>query len=79
MIKLKAKKQKLRFTDSFPMHPFSTPWKHQKTVRFSEVFEGVEKGSTGMGEYLLLKSINIRLINGRVTSISARYQIMLFC
>ena len=22
-------------THSFPMHPFSTPWKHQKTVRFS--------------------------------------------
>ena len=22
----------------FPMHPFSTPWKYQKTVRFSDVF-----------------------------------------
>ena len=24
----------------FPIHPFSTPWKHQKTVRFSAVFMG---------------------------------------
>ena len=31
-------------THSFPMHPFSTPWKHQKTVRS---FQGVEKGYTG--------------------------------
>ena len=22
----------------FPMHPFFTPWKHQKTVKFSDVF-----------------------------------------
>ena len=27
-------------THSFPMHPFSTPWKHQKTIRFSDVFKG---------------------------------------
>ena len=26
------------------MHPFSAPWKHQKTVSFSDVFMGVEKG-----------------------------------
>ena len=25
-------------THSFPMHPFSTPWKHQKNIRFSDVF-----------------------------------------
>ena len=24
----------------FPMHPFSTPWKHQKTLTFSDVFRG---------------------------------------
>ena len=34
-------------THSFPMHPFSTLWKHQKTVRFSDIFRGVEKGCTG--------------------------------
>ena len=28
----------------FPMYPFSIPWKHQKTLRFSDVFRGVEKG-----------------------------------
>ena len=26
------------------MHPFSTPWKHHKTARFSDVIRGVEKG-----------------------------------
>ena len=34
-------------THSFPMHPFSSPWKHQKTVRFSEVFRGKRKGALG--------------------------------
>ena len=34
-------------TYSFPMHPFSTPWKHQKTLRFSDVFNGVQKGCIG--------------------------------
>ena len=29
------------------MHPFSTPWKHQKTVRFSDVFRGQRKGALG--------------------------------
>ena len=24
----------------FPMHPFSTPWKHQKTFQFPDVFGG---------------------------------------
>ena len=23
-------------THSFPMHPFSTPWKHQKSLQFSD-------------------------------------------
>ena len=27
-------------THSFQMHPYSTTWKHQKTVRFSDVFRG---------------------------------------
>ena len=30
-----------------PVHPFSTPWKHQNTSRFSDVFRGVEKGCIG--------------------------------
>ena len=30
----------------FPMHPFSTPWQHQKNVRFS-VFRGWRKGALG--------------------------------
>ena len=27
------------------MHPFSNPWKHQKTVRFSDVFREARKGA----------------------------------
>ena len=30
------------------MHSFSTPWKHQKTVWFSNFYRGVEKGG-GLG------------------------------
>ena len=29
------------------MHDFSTPWKHQITVRFSDIFRGVGKGVLG--------------------------------
>ena len=29
------------------MHPFSTPWKHQKILRFSDVFRGLKKGASG--------------------------------
>ena len=29
------------------MHPFSTPWKHQKTLRFSDAFMGWRKGALG--------------------------------
>ena len=29
------------------MDPFSTPWKHKKTVRFSDAFRGQRKGALG--------------------------------
>ena len=32
--------QILQLNHSFLMYSFSTPWKHQKTVRFSDVFRG---------------------------------------
>ena len=38
------KKVLSNLTHSFPMHPFSTPWKHQKTLR---CFQEVEKGCIG--------------------------------
>ena len=34
-------------THLFPMHPFSTPWKHQTIVWFSDVFRGLRKGCIG--------------------------------
>ena len=48
-------------THSFPMHPFSTLWKHQKVLRFSDVFRGYRKGALGtnglINEWPLLSSI----------------------
>ena len=38
------KKVLSNLTHSFPMHPFSTSWKHQKTLR---CFQEVEKGCIG--------------------------------
>ena len=38
---------KCLLTHSFPMHPFSTSRKHQKTVRFFDVFKGKWKGALG--------------------------------
>ena len=29
------------------MYPFSTPWKHKKTVKYSDVFKGLRKGALG--------------------------------
>ena len=34
-------------THSFPIHSFSTPWKHQKTIRLSDVFRGEKMGALG--------------------------------
>ena len=39
------------------MHPFSTPWKHQKTVRFSDVFRRQRKGALGTNR---LKCVSFR-------------------
>ena len=35
---LNDNEETITITHSFPVHPFSTPWKHKKTLRFSEVF-----------------------------------------
>ena len=34
-------------TQLFPMHPFSTRWKHQKTLQVFWCFQSVEKGCIG--------------------------------
>ena len=39
------------------MHPFSSLWKHQKTLRFSKCFQGVEKECTG-NEWVTLYTLN---------------------
>ena len=40
---VRRKFQKFLLTHLFPMHPFSNPWEHQKTVRSSDVFRGRER------------------------------------
>ena len=34
------------------MHPFSTPWKHLKTLRFSDVFRRKKNGALGTNELI---------------------------
>ena len=31
----------------FPIYPFSNPWKHQNTLRFSDILRGYRKGALG--------------------------------
>ena len=38
-----SKPPAMMWTNLFPIHSFSVPWKHQKTLRFSDVFSGTEK------------------------------------
>ena len=37
----------LLLTHLSPMHPFCTPWKHQKTISFSDVFSWLRKDALG--------------------------------
>ena len=47
----------LSLTLSFLIHPLSTPWKHQKSLRFSDVFRSQRMavlGTNGLTSHLLL-------------------------
>ena len=44
LIKIFCRKTPLQ-THLLPMHPFSTPWNFQKTLRFSDVFRESRKGA----------------------------------
>ena len=48
-------------THLFRMHPFFTPWKHQKTIRFSDVFKMQGKDALGRNELIFHK--NFRLVS----------------
>ena len=52
-------------THSFPMHPFSTPWKRQKTLRFSDVFRGERKGALGTNGLIMEEFSPAALHSGR--------------
>ena len=43
----------------FPVHAFSTSWKHQKTVTFSDVLGGRERGHWTQKGYYLLNHLKI--------------------
>ena len=49
----------IQFNPFVPNIPFHTPWKHQKTVRFSDVFRGVEKGYIG-SEWINVQSMLVQ-------------------
>ena len=42
-------------THLFPTHLLSTPWKHQNTLRFSDVFRGWRRGLLGTNELTKVK------------------------
>ena len=51
-------------THSFPMHPFSTPWKHQKNRKVFWCFLGVEKGfiwNERVNKYIRFCQVLLRL------------------
>ena len=43
------------------MYLFSIPWKHQKTVRFSDVFRGSKKGELGTNGLIKIQSTLTRI------------------
>ena len=50
-------------THLYPMHPFSAPWKHQKSLWFSDVFRRWRKGALGTSELIINSSTNTILLN----------------
>ena len=72
-------------THLFPMHPFSTPWKHQKALRFFDftrffdVTRGWRKGAFGTNELKFLSiftlkfsKIKIKLLTRKVNMIQIK-------
>ena len=55
-------------THFFSMHPFSTPLKNQKTVRFSDVFRGKRNGALRNKWAHCVKSVSIRSFSGPYSS-----------
>ena len=50
-------------THLFPIHPFSTPWKNKKIVRFSDFSRGKRKGALETSRLNFLQEIqNLRTI-----------------
>ena len=45
------------------MHPFSTPWKHQKTLQFSDVFRRQRKGALGANGLRILATEVFKTLN----------------
>ena len=60
----KQKRFGANLTHSFPVHLFSTCWKHQKTLRFSDAFPlKAEKLEKGCIEKKQVKGLGLNLLN----------------
>ena len=73
---LHKQNKKLYLTHSFLMHPFSNPWKHLKTVRFSDVFRRQRKGALGTNRlianlYLLKSDVDSEFSQTKKTELSS--------
>ena len=53
---------KVILTHSFPMDPLSIPWKHQKTLKISDVFRRYRKGALGTNKLNLSENYIIVLL-----------------
>ena len=61
--KHKKKLSKTKLIHLLPMHPFSTPWKHQKTLWFSDVLRGWGKGALGAITWRPQGSVVVKIID----------------
>ena len=50
--------RKLDLIHLFRMQPFSNPWKHRKTIRFSGVFRGIERVPLGTNGLLFWSQVD---------------------
>ena len=62
----------------FPMHPFSTPWKYQKNLRFPDVFRGQRKGALGTNMLIIFVTHVVSKICYCLMSSRRRNSIVLF-
>ena len=53
-------------THLFPIHPFSAPRKHQKTVRLSDVLRGLREGALGTNALIVIEWLSERIVRKKM-------------